>query len=43
MNNDNKIETAIAGLNCWARCATEEDPYCFFKKVKQGATYVIFW
>ena len=22
MNNDNKVETAIAGLNCWARYAT---------------------
>ena len=22
MNNDNKVETAIAGLNCWASCAT---------------------
>ena len=23
MNNDNKVETAIAGLNCWASYATE--------------------
>ena len=23
MNNDNKVETAIAGLNCWAGYATE--------------------
>ena len=22
MNNDNKVETAIAGLNCWASYAT---------------------
>ena len=22
MNNDNKVETAIAGLNCWANYAT---------------------
>ena len=22
MNNDNKVETAIAGLNCWATYAT---------------------
>ena len=24
MNNDNKVETAIAGLNCWASYATED-------------------
>ena len=23
MNNDKKVETAIAGLNCWARYATD--------------------
>ena len=23
MNNDNKVETAIAGLNCWASYATD--------------------
>ena len=23
MNNDNKVETAIAGLNCWGSYATE--------------------
>ena len=22
MNNDNKVETAVAGLNCWASYAT---------------------
>ena len=25
MNNDNKVETAIAGLNCWASYATGHD------------------
>ena len=24
MNNDNKVETAIAGLNCWASYATDD-------------------
>ena len=23
MNNDNKVETAIAGLNCWVSYATD--------------------
>ena len=25
MNNDNKVETAIAGLSCWASYATERN------------------
>ena len=25
MNNDNKVKTAIAGLNCWASYATEKN------------------
>ena len=25
MNNDNKVEAAIAGLNCWASYATDRD------------------
>ena len=24
MNNDNEVETAIAGLNCWASYATAQ-------------------
>ena len=24
MNNDNKVETAIAGLNCWATYTTDD-------------------
>ena len=27
MNNDNKVETAIAGLNCWANYATASCSY----------------
>ena len=29
MNNDNKVETAIAGLNCWASYATGNTCYEF--------------
>ena len=29
MNNDNKVETAIAGLNCWASYATEVEKLFF--------------
>ena len=29
MNNDNKVETAIAGLNCWVSYATVQD-YAYF-------------
>ena len=25
MNNDNKVETAIAGLDCWPNYATENN------------------
>ena len=30
MNNDNKVETAIAGLNCWASYATATECPLFF-------------
>ena len=32
MNNDNKVETAIAGLNCWASYAT----VCFLRNAVDG-------
>ena len=35
MNNDNKVKTAIAGLNCWASYATVQtcNNLCVFTRV----------
>ena len=34
MNNDNKVETAVAGLNCWASFATGENNCYHHEKIK---------
>ena len=33
MNNDNKVETAIAGLNCWASYATDYNQSNLFVRI----------
>ena len=48
MNNDNKVETAIAGLNCWAGYATEYNcmdfaiiaDYSIYESIERIACYM---